>query len=75
MNVRVFYVPFNALLGYIGTSTSEGMKSSTMFLSDPSGMQTHTSQWSDFLWSTTLIITSRRRFYPKCSEINSQVSM
>jgi len=25
MNERVSYVPFNALLGYIGTATSEGM--------------------------------------------------
>jgi len=26
MNERVFYVPINALLGYIGTATSEGKK-------------------------------------------------
>jgi len=26
MNERVIYVPFNALLGYIRTQTSEGMK-------------------------------------------------
>jgi len=29
-----FYVPFNALLGYIGTSTSEGMKWWMIVLSD-----------------------------------------
>jgi len=26
MNKSVFYVPFNALLGYIGTAACEGMK-------------------------------------------------
>jgi len=26
MNKRLFYVPFNALSGYIKTTTSEGMK-------------------------------------------------
>jgi len=34
MNEREFYVPFNALLGYIGTATSKGMKSRMIVLSD-----------------------------------------
>jgi len=34
MNERVFYVPFNTLLGYIGTATSEGMKRRMIVLSD-----------------------------------------
>jgi len=34
MNERVFYIPFDALLGYIGTVTSEGMKGSMTVLAD-----------------------------------------
>jgi len=28
MNESVCYIPFNAMLGYLGTATSEGMKRS-----------------------------------------------
>jgi len=34
MNERKFYVPFKALLGYIGTATSDGMKWRMNVLSD-----------------------------------------
>jgi len=34
MNERVFYLPFNALLGYIGTTTSKWMKWRMPVLSD-----------------------------------------
>jgi len=34
MNEWMFYVPSNALLGYIGTVSSEGMKRRMVVLSD-----------------------------------------
>jgi len=41
-NEKVFYIPFNALLGYIGTATSKRMKWRSTVLSDASGMRTAT---------------------------------
>jgi len=34
MNESVFYLPFNTLLGYIGTATSNRMKWKMLVLSD-----------------------------------------
>jgi len=34
MNERVFYAPFNTLLGYKGTATSDGMKWRMVVFSD-----------------------------------------
>jgi len=51
MNKRLFYVPFNALFDYVGTSTSEGM----IVLSDiRSGIRTLTRTWSEVSWPATL---------------------
>jgi len=45
MNERVFYLPFNALLGYNGTAKTKRMKWRMIVLSDIGW--THTSQWSN----------------------------
>jgi len=48
------YVPFNAVLGYIGTATSEGINWRMI-------VRPHTSHWSKVSWPATLTTRPRRR--------------
>jgi len=55
MNERELYVPFNALLIITGQQPPKGWNEGwCSFQTTASGMRTHTSQWYDVSWTTTL---------------------